>query len=104
MMVISAQMRLGGFYTWVTRRVAGLPLPAPLLLAALMAAVLIAAFLLAPLPREVMALAGNLVIVGSIANIIVVDAAARRGIRIDWRTHARFGVPVTLASLPITAA
>ena len=49
-------------------------------------------------------LAGNLLIVGSIANIIVVDAAARRGIRIDWRRHARVGVPVTLATLTICAA
>jgi Na+/H+ antiporter NhaD/arsenite permease-like protein len=48
-------------------------------------------------------LAGNLFIVGSIANIIVVDAAARRGIAIDWRSHARVGVPVTLATLAITA-
>jgi Na+/H+ antiporter NhaD/arsenite permease-like protein len=47
--------------------------------------------------------AGNLLIVGSIANIIVVDAAARRGIRIDWRRHARVGVPVTLATLAICA-
>ena len=47
-------------------------------------------------------LAGNLFIVGSIANIIVVDAAARRGIAIDWRRHARVGVPVTLATLAIT--
>ncbi|MGB0126569.1 MAG: SLC13 family permease [Rhodocyclaceae bacterium] len=49
-------------------------------------------------------LAGNLLIVGSIANIIVVDAAARRGIRIGWRRHAAIGVPVTLASLVICAA
>ncbi len=49
-------------------------------------------------------LAGNLFIVGSIANIIVVDAAARRGITIDWRTHARVGVPVTLATLAASAA
>ena len=48
-------------------------------------------------------LAGNLLIVGSIANIIVVDAAAERGIVIDWRTHARFGFPVTIATL-LTAA
>jgi Na+/H+ antiporter NhaD/arsenite permease-like protein len=47
-------------------------------------------------------LAGNLLIVGSIANIIVVDAAARRGIVIDWRRHARVGVPVTLATLAIS--
>ena len=47
-------------------------------------------------------LAGNLLIVGSIANIIVVDAAARRGIVIDWRRHARVGVPVTLATLAVS--
>jgi Na+/H+ antiporter NhaD/arsenite permease-like protein len=48
-------------------------------------------------------LAGNLLIVGSIANIIVVDAARRHGIEIDWKRHARTGVPVTLASLAVTA-
>jgi Na+/H+ antiporter NhaD/arsenite permease-like protein len=48
-------------------------------------------------------LAGNLFIVGSIANIIVVDAAARRGVRIDWRRHARTGVPVTALTLAIAA-
>ena len=41
---------------------------------------------------------------GSIANLIVADAAARRGIRLDWRVHARTGVPVTLATLGICAA
>ena len=49
-------------------------------------------------------LAGNLLIVGSIANIIVVDAARKQGIEIDWRRHARVGVPVTIATLAITAA
>lgn len=48
-------------------------------------------------------LAGNLLIVGSIANIIVVDAARKRGIVIDWVRHARTGVPVTLASLALVA-
>ena len=48
-------------------------------------------------------LAGNLLIVGSIANIIVVDAARKCGITIDWKTHARVGVPVTLLTLGITA-
>ena len=60
-----------------------------------------------PLAGPVLALtstlAGNLLIVGSIANIIVVDSAARRRIRIDWHRHARIGVPVTLATLAITA-
>jgi Na+/H+ antiporter NhaD/arsenite permease-like protein len=48
-------------------------------------------------------LAGNLFIVGSVANIIVVDAAARRGIAISWREHAGIGVPVTLVTLAIVA-
>src|SRR5207249_10323852 len=36
-------------------------------------------------------LAGNLLIVGSIANIIVVDAAEGRGLRIGWRRGGRAG-------------
>ena len=48
-------------------------------------------------------LAGNLFVVGSIANIIVVDAAARRGVAIDWRRHAAVGAPVTLVTLAIVA-
>jgi Na+/H+ antiporter NhaD/arsenite permease-like protein len=56
-----------------------------------------------PLLALVSTLAGNLLIVGSIANIIVVDAARRRGIAIDWRTHARTGVPVALVTLCVTA-
>ena len=48
-------------------------------------------------------LAGNLFIVGSIANIIVVDQAARHGVRIGWLEHARVGVPVTLLTLAAAA-
>ena len=49
-------------------------------------------------------LAGNLLIVGSIANIIVVEQARTQGVTIDWRMHAKSGVPVTLATLAIAAA
>ena len=49
-------------------------------------------------------LAGNLIIVGSIANIIVVEQAARLGVRISWRVHARVGVPVTVVTLMLAAA
>ncbi|MHA7682658.1 anion transporter [Cupriavidus sp. PET2-C1] len=56
-----------------------------------------------PLLALVSSLSGNLFIVGSIANIIVVDAAARRNIQIDWRRHATVGVPVTLVTLAISA-
>jgi len=48
-------------------------------------------------------LAGNLLLVGSIANLIVADAAAQRGLRLDWRTHARVGIPVTVVTLAISA-
>ncbi|MBB5205780.1 Na+/H+ antiporter NhaD/arsenite permease-like protein [Inhella inkyongensis] len=47
-------------------------------------------------------LAGNLLLVGSIANLIVVDLAAREGIVIDWRQHLRLGAPAALASLLIS--
>jgi Na+/H+ antiporter NhaD/arsenite permease-like protein len=57
-----------------------------------------------PMLALVSTFAGNLLIVGSIANIIVVDAARRRGIDIGWRAHARVGIPVTLLTLGITAA
>lgn len=45
--------------------------------------------------------AGNLLLVGSIANLIVADGAKRAGIAIDWRAHAATGVPVTIASLAL---
>jgi Na+/H+ antiporter NhaD/arsenite permease-like protein len=56
-----------------------------------------------PMLALVSTLAGNLFIVGSIANIIVVDAARRQGVSIDWRRHLRTGLPVTAATLAITA-
>ncbi len=49
-------------------------------------------------------LAGNLLLVGSIANLIVVDQAARLGVEIGWREHVRVGVPVTVLSLAAAAA
>lgn len=57
-----------------------------------------------PLLALVSTLAGNLLLVGSIANLIVLDAARRQGIVIDWRRHASVGVPVALMSLAFTAA
>ena len=45
--------------------------------------------------------AGNLLLVGSIANLIVVDLAQKEGVLIDWRLHARVGFPVTLLTLAL---
>lgn len=49
-------------------------------------------------------LAGNLFLVGSIANLIVADQAGQLGVRIGWREHARVGVPVTILTVAIAAA
>lgn len=49
-------------------------------------------------------LAGNLLVVGSIANIIVVEQAGRLGVPIGWRDHAKVGMPITLLTLAVAAA
>lgn len=48
-------------------------------------------------------LAGNAVLVGSIANLIVVEQASRLGIQIGFRDHSRIGLPVALVSLALAA-
>jgi Na+/H+ antiporter NhaD/arsenite permease-like protein len=42
---------------------------------------------------------GNLLVVGSVANIIVVEQARLSGIEISFRSFAKLGIPVALASL-----
>ena len=44
-------------------------------------------------------LAGNLLLVGSLANLIVAERAAVNGVRLSFRDHARAGVPITLLSM-----
>lgn len=46
--------------------------------------------------------AGNLIVIGSIANLIVFETASSFGVRITFREHAKAGIPVTLLSLLIT--
>jgi Na+/H+ antiporter NhaD/arsenite permease-like protein len=48
--------------------------------------------------------AGNLITIGSIANLIVIEQAAACGVNITFRDHARVGVPVTILSLALLAA
>lgn len=119
--VVNHALQKTGFFAGVVTDFAGagvdLEQPVPLFAATLVLSNVVsnvpAVMLLLPIAAKAFAgptlalvstLAGNLLIVGSIANIIVVDAAARRGIHIDWRRHARVGVPVTLATLAIYAA
>jgi len=46
--------------------------------------------------------AGNLIIIGSIANLITFEQAKQYGIKIGFVEHARVGIPVTLLSLIVT--
>ncbi len=49
-------------------------------------------------------LAGNLLIVGSLANIITVERAKEMGVELGFAEHARCGVPITLLSLAVALA
>jgi Na+/H+ antiporter NhaD/arsenite permease-like protein len=46
-------------------------------------------------------LAGNLTILGSIANLIVVEGARRRGVTIGFWDYAKVGLPITIATLAV---
>jgi Na+/H+ antiporter NhaD/arsenite permease-like protein len=46
---------------------------------------------------------GNLIVFGSLAGIIVVEEAARRGVRISFGEFARAGVPVAVACMAVAA-
>lgn len=46
-------------------------------------------------------LAGNLLLIGSIANLIVVEQAGAMGVKVGFLEHARTGIPVTVVSLLI---
>jgi Na+/H+ antiporter NhaD/arsenite permease-like protein len=48
--------------------------------------------------------AGNLTVVGSIANLIVVENARRRKINLSFVDYLRVGVPITLITLAINTA
>lgn len=49
-------------------------------------------------------LAGNLLVVGSLANIIVVERARQSGVELGFAEHARCGVPMTVASMAAACA
>jgi len=47
-------------------------------------------------------LAGNLTLFGSVANLIMVEAAQSQGYNLSFREHLRFGFPLTIATLLVT--
>jgi Na+/H+ antiporter NhaD/arsenite permease-like protein len=46
-------------------------------------------------------LAGNLTVLGSVANLIVVESARREGVTIGFAEYLRVGIPVTLLTLAL---
>jgi Na+/H+ antiporter NhaD/arsenite permease-like protein len=44
-------------------------------------------------------LAGNLTLLGSVANLIVAESARRHGVQLSFREYLKAGVPITLFSL-----
>lgn len=49
-------------------------------------------------------LAGNLLLTGSLANIIVAERAAACGVKLSFLDYARSGIPMTLASMTLACA
>lgn len=49
-------------------------------------------------------LAGNLLLVGSLANIIVAERAAAHGVRLGFVDFAKAGIPMTVGSLAVASA
>ncbi len=44
-------------------------------------------------------LAGNLTLLGSVANLIVAETAKQAGIQLSFNEYLKAGVPITLATL-----
>ncbi len=49
-------------------------------------------------------LAGNMFIIGSLANIIVIAQASQLGVKINWKNHMAVGLPITVITLIILLA
>ena len=74
----------------------------PVAFAALALAIFVEKF--TPLPREISAifpatLAGNFTVLGSVANLIVVQKAAARGLNIAFWDYFKVGGPLTVLSI-----
>jgi Na+/H+ antiporter NhaD/arsenite permease-like protein len=48
--------------------------------------------------------AGNLTLVGSIANLIVAEQAARLGVKLDLKSYCKAGIPLAVATITMGAA
>jgi Na+/H+ antiporter NhaD/arsenite permease-like protein len=48
--------------------------------------------------------AGNLTILGSVANLIVVESARREGVDVSFREYCKVGIPITILTLAMGVA
>ena len=48
--------------------------------------------------------AGNLTLVGSIANLIVAEQAARLGVKLDLKSYCKVGIPLTVVTVAMGTA
>ncbi len=46
-------------------------------------------------------LAGNLTLLGSVANLIVVESARTRGVHLSFGEYLRAGIPITVVTLAV---
>jgi Na+/H+ antiporter NhaD/arsenite permease-like protein len=46
-------------------------------------------------------LAGNLTLLGSVANLIVAESAKREGVELSFQEYLKAGIPITLLSLAL---
>jgi Na+/H+ antiporter NhaD/arsenite permease-like protein len=108
---VSAQL-FAALEPWLVGSVAALTMVVALLsnLLSNVPAVLLLAPVVAQLPHTEQAwlitamastLAGNLTLVGSIANLIVAEEARREGVRLGFGRYARAGIPVTVLTLAV---
>jgi len=49
-------------------------------------------------------LAGNLTVVGSIANLIVIEQARRHGVNVTFSEYLKVGIPVTIVTIAVGLA
>lgn len=120
MMIVSAYLRLSGFFHLVTLWAERLALHRPVVLTVISAAlsnlvsnvpaVLLFKTIVPTFPDPARAwlllamastLAGNLTILGSVANLIVVETARGARVEIGFFEYAKVGVPLTVATLAL---
>ena len=121
-LLLTAYLALGGFFEWIASRIvryahvprfhdAGVVSAAMLALSNLVSNVPAVILWLPVVPRTthpafvwlVMAMsstfAGNLTLIGSMANLIVAERAGTRGARIGFVDYLKVGVPTTIATM-----